>query len=223
MPQSPLPAPPSLHPHSSSKRREMGQMAPTWLTATWLTPTSWPTAAPAGPGGHAQGRCSGGAEGARTHGALPPVPTPSPHAATGRLPGLARAARPLGMAPGVALAPGTLQVKKMRPVNSGSHRWKGREEAERDPWPQTGAARLSLEPPAPGRGRASAGRPAALSEQGRGRRPPATASCERKGHSDPAGHWRRRPLAGPSSEQGADSPAIDHASLHGGRRAQQQT
>lgn len=30
MPQSPLPAPPSLHPHSSSKRREMGQTTPTW-------------------------------------------------------------------------------------------------------------------------------------------------------------------------------------------------
>ena len=35
-------------------------------------------------------------------------------------------------------------------MNSGSRRWKGREDAVRDPWPQTGATRLSLEPPAPG-------------------------------------------------------------------------
>ena len=62
-------------------------------------------------------------------------------------------------------------------MNSGSHRWKGREDAARDPWPQTSCKALSRTA-APGRGRVCAGRPAALSEQSCGHRALAAASRE---------------------------------------------
>ena len=63
-----------------------------------------------------------------------------------------------------------------------------------------------------------AGKPAALLEQRPWSQALSIASREWEGCSDPTGRWHRHPLAGLSSEQGADTPAMSQVSPHNGQK-----